>query len=62
MMVLCEIDSRGILVEPLSSKTACETTRAFEKLMDRLSKQRIKTKHIVLDNEISGEFKEAVEN
>ena len=62
MMVLCEIDSVGILVEPLRSKTAGKTTRAFEKLIDRLSKQRIKTKNIVLDNEISGEFKKAVDN
>ena len=61
-MVLCEIDSVGILVEPLRSKTAGKTTRAFEKLIDRLSKQRIKTKNIVLDNEISGEFKKAVDN
>ena len=62
IMVLCKIDSSGILVEPLRSKSAGETTRAFETLMDRLSKQGIKTKHIVLDNEISGEFKVAVDN
>ena len=62
IMVLCEIDSGGILVEPLQSKTAGETTKAFDMLMDRLAKQGIKTKQISLDKEISAEFKKAVDD
>lgn len=61
IMILCEVDSGGILVEPLCGKSARETTKAFEILMDRLAKQGVHTKHLVLDNEISGEFKEAVD-
>ena len=62
IMVLYEIDSGDILVELLRSKTASETTRAFENPMDRLAKREIKTKHMTLDNDISAEFKEAVKN
>ena len=43
IMVLCEIDSGGILVEPLQSKTAGGTTKVFETRMNRLTKQGIKT-------------------
>ena len=61
IMVLCEIDSSGILVEPLRNKSAGEMTRAFQFLIDRLRKRGIFPKHLVLDNEISKEYRETME-
>ena len=57
IMVLCKIDSSGILVEPLRNRTAGEMTRAFQFLIDRLRKRGIFPKHLILDNEISNEYK-----
>ena len=52
-MVMVEIDSSGILVEPMKSRKDGEMTRAYGALMDRLRRANIVPKKHVLDNEVS---------
>ena len=60
VMVLVDIDSSGILVEPIKNRTDPELTRAYEKLLLRLKLAGIvPTKH-VLDNEISAAMKDLI--
>ena len=52
IMVMVEIDSNAILVEPLKSRKDPELTRAYCALMQRLTRAgMVPTKHI-LDNEV----------
>eukprot|EP00804_Cyclotella_cryptica_P023124 CCRYP_000352-RA/>CCRYP_000352-RA protein AED:0.30 eAED:0.30 QI:0/0/0/0.66/1/1/3/0/473 len=60
LMVLVDIDSRGILVEPLKSRTDPELTRAYEKLLLRLRLAGIVPKKHVLDNEVSAAMKDLI--
>ena len=62
IMVMVEIDSSGILVEPLKNRKDAELTRAYEKLLNRLKQSGITpTKH-VLDNEVSTAMKDLITN
>ena len=51
-MVMVEIDSNAILVEPLTSRKDPELTRAYRKMMLRLKLAGIVPKKHVLDNEV----------
>ena len=52
-MVMVEIDSNAILVEPISSKNDHELTRAYRVLMTRLLHAGIVPKKHILDNKVS---------
>ena len=60
IMVMVEIDSNAILVEPLKSRKDPELTRAYRKLMMRLKQAGIVPKKHVLDNEVSEAMKEVI--
>eukprot|EP00804_Cyclotella_cryptica_P028441 CCRYP_014211-RB/>CCRYP_014211-RB protein AED:0.26 eAED:0.26 QI:0/0/0/1/0.33/0.25/4/0/726 len=62
VMVLVDIDSSGILVEPIKNRTDPELTRAYEKLLLRLKLAGIVPKKHVLDNEISTAMKDLITN
>ena len=57
IMVMVEIDSNAILVEPMKIRKDEETIRAYNALMLRLSRAGIKPKKHVLDNEVSENMK-----
>lgn len=62
IMVMVEIDSNAILVEPLKSRKDPELTRAYRAMMTRLQRAGIEpTKHI-LDNEISEAMKNIIKD
>ena len=56
-MVLVEIDSSAILVEPIKNGSNTELTRAYSTLMSRLHKAGVAPRKHVLDNEISSSMK-----
>ena len=60
IMVLYELSSNVILVEPLRNKTSGEMVAAYQKLVDRLEEGGIKPNFHILDNEISGEYRDAI--
>eukprot|EP00956_Cyclotella_meneghiniana_P001304 scaffold1404_cov37-Cyclotella_meneghiniana.AAC.8 len=60
IMVMVDIDSSGILVEPLKSQKDAELHRAYTSLMTRLNRAGIFPKKHVLDNEISQAMKDYV--
>ena len=52
MMVMVEIDSNAILVEPISSRNDHELARAYQVLMTRLLHAGIVPKKHILDNKV----------
>jgi len=62
VMVVFDTISNAILVEPMRDRTAGEMVAAYQKSIDRLKKAGMEPKMHILDNEISREFKEAIEN
>ena len=62
LMVLVEIDSSCILVEPLRDKTAEEMQRAYLHIQQRLNKAGVQPKKHVMDNEVSEILRETIEN
>ena len=60
IMVLYELSSNVILVEPLRNKTTGEMVAAYQKLVDRLEEGGVKPNFHILDNEISGEYRDAI--
>ena len=60
IMVLFEIASNNILVEPMQSRVSGEMCRAYQILVDRLKERGIKPTMHVLDNECSAEFKSLI--
>ena len=59
-MVMVEIDSNAILVEPLKSRKDPELTRAYRAMMLRLKRAGIIPKKHVLDNEVSEAMKDVI--
>ena len=57
IMVMVEIDSNAILVEPMKSRKDAEMIRAYNVLMVRLRRAGIIVKKHVLDNEVSENMK-----
>jgi hypothetical protein len=62
IMVMVDIDSSGILVEPIKNRKDAELTRAYEALLLRLKQSGIEPKKHVLDNEISAAMKDLIKN
>ena len=60
IMVMVEIDSSGILVEPMKSRKDAEMIRAYQTLVQRLKRANITPKKHVLDNEVSEAMKELI--
>ena len=60
IMVLTEVDSDAILVEPMKNRTAGEMIRAYQVLIDRLNSAGIFPKLHILDNECSTELKTVI--
>ena len=60
LMILVEIDSNAVLVEPMSSRKDAEMQRAYLALLQRLKRAKVvPTKH-VLDNECSNSMKNLI--
>ena len=59
-MVMVEIDSNAILVEPLKSRKDPELTRAYKSMMLRFKRAGIVPKKHILDNEISEAMKDVI--
>eukprot|EP00956_Cyclotella_meneghiniana_P017716 scaffold29109_cov56-Cyclotella_meneghiniana.AAC.5 len=57
IMVMVEIDSNAILVEPMNSKKDKEMIRAYDALVLRLKRAGVVPKKHVLDNEVSEAMK-----
>jgi hypothetical protein len=62
IMVMVEIDSNAILVEPLTSRKDVELTRAYRTLMLRLKRAGIVPKKHILDNEVSEAMKAVIKD
>ena len=60
IMVLVEIDSNAILVEPMKSRKDAEMIRAYTVLLTRLKRAGIIPKKHILDNEISENMKNII--
>ena len=60
IMVMVEIDSNAILVEPMTSRKDAEMIRAYDALITRLRRAGIVPIKHVLDNEISENMKEHI--
>ena len=60
IMVMTEVDSDAILVEPMKNRTAGEMSRAYQALIDRLNSAGIFPKMHILDNECSAEMKATI--
>ena len=57
IMVMVEIDSNAILVEPINSRKDPELARAYRSMMNRLKRAGIIPKKQILDNEVSEAMK-----
>ncbi|KAL7484145.1 hypothetical protein ACHAW6_009789 [Cyclotella cf. meneghiniana] len=57
LMVMVDIDSSAILVEPIKNRSDSELTRAYSSLITRLHRSGIFPRKHVLDNEISNAMK-----
>ena len=62
IMVMVDIDSSGILVEPMKSRKDAEMIRSYTALLTRLKRANITPKKHVLDNEISDAMKNLIRN
>ena len=60
IMVMVEIDSNAILVEPMKSRKDQEMIRVYDSLVKRLQRAGFQPKKHVLDNEISENMKEHI--
>ena len=59
-MVMIEIDSNAILVEPLKNRKDPELTRAYRSMMLRLKRAGIVPRKHILDNEVSEAMRDVI--
>jgi hypothetical protein len=62
IMVMVEIDSNALLVEPINSRNDHEIAREYRVLMTRLQHAGIVPKKHILDNEVSEAMKTFIKN
>ena len=62
IMVMVEIDSNAILVEPIKNRTDAELTRSYRAMMLRLKHAGIIPQKHILDNEVSNAMKTTIRN
>jgi hypothetical protein len=60
IMVMVEIDSNAILMEPMKSRKDAEMIRVYDKLVKRLNDANIHPQKHMQDNEISANMKEHI--
>eukprot|EP00804_Cyclotella_cryptica_P006123 CCRYP_010735-RA/>CCRYP_010735-RA protein AED:0.28 eAED:0.28 QI:0/0/0/1/1/1/2/0/432 len=60
IMIMVEIDSSTILVEPIKNRKDAKLTRAYTTLMTRLHRAGIQPRKHILDNEISQAMKDLI--
>ncbi|EJK53767.1 hypothetical protein THAOC_26721 [Thalassiosira oceanica] len=60
VMLMVEIDSNAVLVEPLSSRKDAELTRAYKVLLNRVKAAGVRPRKHVLDNEVSEAMKAVI--
>ena len=60
IMLMVEIDSNAVLVEPLTSRKDAELTRAYLHLLQRLKRAGVAPKKHVLDNKVSDAMKDLI--
>ena len=60
VMVMVEVDSNAILLEPMKSRQDSEMIRAYDSLVSRLLRCGVQPKKHVLDNEVSSNMKEHI--
>ena len=60
IMVLFEIDSNNILVEPMKSRSTRNMILAYQTLVDRLKEKGLHPEMHLLDNECSKEMRAAI--
>ena len=60
LLVVYDYDSNAILVEPLKNRTASVITKAWEKIHTTFKNRGVAPNLYILDNEISGDFKDAL--
>ena len=61
IMVVYDYDSNSILAEPMKSRSGTEMRRAYQTIFEYLSKRGFRPKLQRLDNEVSRELKEFME-
>ena len=61
VMIIPRSDSNAILYQPVRNKEIRSNVKAWTEAVQRLAKCGIKPKHQMLDNEVSAEWKEAIE-
>ncbi len=62
IMVLAEVDSDAILVEPMKNRTAGKMVPAYQVLIDHLNSAGLFPKLHILDNECSADMKETIKS
>ena len=62
LLELRQVYANVIISEPMKTRTAGEMISAYRKIMKRFQRTNIIAKKRNLDNEISEEFKEEIEN
>jgi hypothetical protein len=62
IMVLVDIDSNCIAMEPMHSKETQELINIYNTIMDKLTSSRIKPTKQILDNEAPKEYLKAIED
>ncbi len=60
IMVLVEVDSNYVFVEPMKNRTDSEMQRAYLKIRTRLTQAGITVRKHILDNEVSAAMKELI--
>ena len=60
IMVMVEIDSNAIVVDPVKNRTDAELTRAYRAMMLRLKQVGITPQKHILDNEVSNAMKTVI--
>ena len=58
IMMLCDVDSNAMLMEPLRNRKGPTLVEAHKKLHARLTKAGLRPRHIMLDNECSNALKQ----
>ena len=61
ILVLVEMDSGAILVEAMCDRSAGKHCRAYQVLLDRIHRSKVYPKKHILNNQISNEFRAAIE-
>ena len=62
ILIVYDYDSNAILAEAIQSRQAAHIKQAYDKIITLLASQGAQPKVFILDNEISGELKQAIKS